>query len=85
VGNLYLADSSNHRIRRIDRNGIITTVAGTGIAGSIGDGGLGTQAQLNNPFGIAMGSGDKLYIAEGGGHRVRLLQLSTGMITTAPG
>jgi sugar lactone lactonase YvrE len=84
-GNLYVADSSNNRIRRIDRNGIITTVAGTGIAGSSGDGGLGKQAQLNKPFGIAIGPGDILYIAEGGGHRVRLLQLSTGIITTAAG
>jgi sugar lactone lactonase YvrE len=82
AGNLYVADSNNQRVRRIDRSGIITTVAGTGIAGFNGDGGLGTKAQLNNPFGMGMVPGDMLYIAEGGGHRVRLLQLSTGVITT---
>ena len=82
AGNLYVSDSGNQRIRRIDRKGVITTVAGTGIAGFSGDGGLGTQAQLNNPFGIGIGPGDKLYIAEGGGGRVRLLQLSDDMITT---
>lgn len=83
AGNLYISDSKNQRIRRIDRNGVITTVAGTGVSGSTGDGGLGTQAQLNKPFRIAIGLGDKMYIAEGGGGRVRLLQLSTGIITTA--
>jgi DNA-binding beta-propeller fold protein YncE len=82
AGNLYVADSENQRIRRIDPNGVITTVVGTGIAGSSGDGGTGTKAQLNKPFGIAIAPGDKLYIAEGGGHRVRLLQLSNNVITT---
>jgi sugar lactone lactonase YvrE len=85
AGNLYFSDSKNQRIRRIDRNGVITTVAGNGVAGSSGDGGLGTQAQLNNPFGIGIGPGDKLYIAEGGGHRVRLLDLSTGIINRSAG
>jgi sugar lactone lactonase YvrE len=82
AGNLYVSDSNNQRIRRIDRNGVITTIAGTGIAGFSGDGGLGKKAQLDNPFGIAIGPGDKLYVSEGGGHRVRLLQLSNDIITT---
>jgi sugar lactone lactonase YvrE len=82
AGNLYVSDSKNQRIRRIGRNGVITTVAGTSIAGDSGDGGLGTEAELNNVFGIGIGPWDKLYIAEGGGHRVRLLQLSTDIITT---
>ncbi len=82
AGNLYVSDSNNQRIRRIGRNGVITTVAGTGIAGFSGDGGLGTQAQLNNPFGIGIAPGDMLYISEGSGHRVRLLQLSNDIITT---
>jgi sugar lactone lactonase YvrE len=83
AGNLYVADSNNQRIRRIDRNGIMTTVAGTGVAGSSGDNGPGTGAQLDNPFGMGMAPGDLLYIAEGGGHRVRLLRLSSGIISTA--
>jgi len=82
AGNLYVSDSKNQRIRRIDGHGVITTVAGTGIAGFSGDGALGTKAQLNNAFGIGIAPGDKLYIAEGGGSRVRLLQLSNGIITT---
>ena len=83
AGNLYFADSNNNRIRRIDRNGIITTVAGTGVAGFGGDDGPGTQAQLNLPFGIAMAPGNLLYIADSGNHRVRLLDQSDGIITTA--
>jgi sugar lactone lactonase YvrE len=83
AGNLYFSDSNNHRIRRIDRNGIITTVAGTGVAGFSGDGGLATSAQLNFPFGIGIAPGDLLYIAEGGSGRVRLVRLSDGIITTA--
>jgi sugar lactone lactonase YvrE len=83
AGNLYFSDSNNHRIRRLDRNGIITTVAGTGVAGFSGDDGLGTSAQLNHPFGIGIAPGDLLYIAEGGNGRVRLLRLADGIITTA--
>jgi sugar lactone lactonase YvrE len=83
AGNVYVADSNNHRIRRIDRNGIITTVAGTGVAGFSGDGGLGTNARLDFPFGIGITPGDLMYIAEGGSHRVRLLSLSDDIITTA--
>jgi sugar lactone lactonase YvrE len=85
TGNLYVADANNQRIRRIDRNGIITTVAGTGTAGSKGDNGPGAGAELASPFGIAMAPGDMLYIAEGAGKRVRLLNLSNGIITTVAG
>jgi hypothetical protein len=69
----------------IDGNGIITTVAGTGTAGSKGDNGAGTKAELASPFGIAMALGDLLYIAEGDGKRVRLLNLSNDIITTVAG
>jgi sugar lactone lactonase YvrE len=93
AGNLYFADSNNHRIRRIDRNGIITTVAGTGVAGFSGDGGPGTRAELQSPFGLAMASGDLLYIAEATcgctkpttPGRIRVLRLSDDTITTATG
>ena len=82
AGNLYVADSSNERIRRIDRRGIISTVAGTGTPGFSGDGGPGINAKLYDPFGIGI-AGDNLYIAEGGGRRVRLLHLASGIIATA--
>ena len=83
AGNLYVADSNNERIRRIDRSGNISTVAGTGTPGFSGDGGPGIKAKLYDPFGIGIAPGDKLYIAEGGGRRVRVLQLSSGIMTTA--
>jgi sugar lactone lactonase YvrE len=82
AGNLYVADSNNERIRRIDRSGNISTVAGTGTPGFSGDGGPGIRAKLYDPFGIGI-VGDNLYIAEGGGRRVRLLHLASGIIATA--
>ncbi|HKV29837.1 MAG TPA: hypothetical protein VJT14_02360 [Candidatus Dormibacteraeota bacterium] len=82
AGNLYVADSKNERIRRIDRSGTISTVAGTGTPGFSGDGGPGINAKLYDPYGIGI-VGDNLYIAEGGGRRVRLLHLASGTITTA--
>jgi sugar lactone lactonase YvrE len=93
AGNLYFADTNNHRIRRIDRNGIISTVAGTGILGYSGDEGPATQAELAYPFGIGIGSGDELYVSDAScycfapaapGH-VRLIRLSEGKITTLVG
>jgi hypothetical protein len=71
-GNSYVADKNNHRVRRVDGvTGIITTVAGTGAAGSSGDGGPATSAQVNLPSGLALDSAGNLYIAEQGGNRVR--------------
>ena len=64
AGNLYVADAVNHRIRRIDRSGIITTVAGTGLQG-YNDGTRGpTDAQLQFPFGMAMSSSGSLYFSD---------------------
>ncbi|HEX9095163.1 MAG TPA: hypothetical protein VF990_03575 [Candidatus Dormibacteraeota bacterium] len=83
AGNLYVADSNNERIRRIDEHGIITTVAGTGVASTFGDGGPATKARLASPFGIAIARRGLLYIAEGVGKRIRVLNLSSGIITTA--
>src|SRR5207342_3372457 len=55
-GSLYVADSLNHRIRKITPDGIINTIAGTGVAGFAGDGGPATSAQFNNPSLIALDS-----------------------------
>jgi Beta-propeller repeat/NHL repeat/Putative binding domain, N-terminal len=81
-GNLYIADSYNARIRRVDTNGIITTFAGGGSSG-LGDGGLATAATLYYPNGVAVsGSGD-VYIADTGNNRIR--KVSSGVITTIAG
>ncbi len=82
VGSLYIADSSNHRVRKVTGGGI-TTVAGTGAAGDSGDNGLATSAQLNYPIGVAVDSAGSLYIAEWSNHRVR--KVTAGRITTVAG
>ncbi len=69
--NLYLIDRSNQRIRRIDRNGIITTVVGNGQSGFSDDGGPATQAALNFPTGLALDNAGDLYIADRLNHRIR--------------
>src|SRR5207245_8009836 len=73
AGNVYIADTLNHRVRRVDAAGTIATVAGTGEAGYVGDGKPGREAQLNLPTGLAIGFGDTLYIADTGNNVVRRL------------
>ncbi len=83
-GSLYIADKSNCRIRRVDPDGIITTVAGNGDFGFGGDGGLATDAQLTNPEGIAIGPDNSIYIADTGNQRIRWVR-PDGIITTVAG
>ncbi len=70
-GNYYIADTANNRIRKVSSHGIISTIAGTGDAGSTGDGGLATLAQLNNPRSVAIDSAGNLYIADSGNNEIR--------------
>jgi sugar lactone lactonase YvrE len=83
-GNLYIADTGNNRIRRVGRDGIITTVAGIGRSGYAGDGGPGTMALLNSPGGVAVGLGDGVFVADTGNNRVRMVS-ADGTITTVAG
>src|SRR6185369_9903081 len=86
AGNIFIADAGNHRIRRVDiRTGIITTVAGSGIAGFSGDGGRATSANLNIPFGVSIDGAGNLFIADTGNSRVRRVDARTGIITTFAG
>ena len=71
VGNVYIVDSGNHRIRRVDPNGIITTFAGDGELGFPGDGGPATEARLDNPTGVAVDSLGNVYIADGNQRLIR--------------
>jgi len=84
AGNLFIADSPNHRIRRVSSNGIIATVAGNGTRGTSGDGGPATRAQLDWPSGIAVDGAGNLFISELFGHRVRKVS-ADGIITTVAG
>ncbi|HYH51213.1 MAG TPA: DNRLRE domain-containing protein [Acidimicrobiia bacterium] len=86
AGNVYVADPPNQRIRRIDAiTGIVTTVAGNGDSGFSGDGGPATSAQIRYPKGVEIGPDGNLYIADNNNHRVRRVDLSTGVISTVAG
>ena len=73
AGNLYIADTGNHRIRQIDTTGIIRTIAGTGEPGYGGDGGPAAEAQLASPFALAVDGSGNLYVADLGNYRIRVL------------
>src|SRR5438552_3271899 len=82
-GNLYIADNSNHRIRKVTAaTGIITTVAGNGSPSFAGDGGAATSASLNSPSGVALDASGNLYIADPNNNRIRKVAAATGIITT---
>ena len=70
-GNLYIADVFNHCIRKVDVNGVISTVAGNGMAGYSGDGGPAVKAQLNMPYGIILDKDDHLLIADSDNNVIR--------------
>ena len=83
AGNTYIADTANNVVRRVDSNGVISNFAGTGTAGSSGDGSAATGAQLNGPQGLAVDSAGNLYIADTQNHRVR--KVTGGTISTVAG
>ena len=84
-GNIYIADPGNNRIRRVDVNGIITTIAGTGEGAFSGDGGPAIEAALLRPSGVAVDSDGNVYIADTGNNRVRKVNAFSGIITTIAG
>ena len=78
AGNLFIADSINHRIRRVDAGtGIIHTIAGTGVSGFSGDGGPALAAQISFPVGIAVDLSDRVYFSDESNHRIRVLSPQT--------
>ena len=85
-GNLYISDTHNNRIRRVDAvTQQISTVAGTGAVGFAGDGGPAIAAHLNAPLGLALDGSNHLYLADSGNQRLRSLDLTTGVISTVAG
>jgi sugar lactone lactonase YvrE len=85
TGNLYFAETGNHVIRKLDLTGNITTIAGTGTQGFFGDTGPATSAELDSPQGLALDNKNNLYIADTHNHRIRKLNLTSGIITTIAG
>src|SRR5262249_4547122 len=85
-GNMFFVEMQNHIVRRVDgKTAVISTVAGTGRPGFSGDGGKATQASLRQPHSIALDGVGGLYIADIGNHRVRHVDLKSGIIDTIGG
>lgn len=86
AGNMYFVEMKNHVIRRVDAaTKRISTLAGTGKAGFGGDGGPATNAQFNNPHSIALDGQGGMYVADIGNHRIRRIDLTSGMVETVAG
>ena len=90
AGNLYIADTYNHRIRKVDLIGRITTIAGSGAVGQGnggfgGDGGLATNALLNAPIDVAVDNAGNIYIVDYGNNRIRKVNAADGAISTIAG
>jgi len=84
LGNVFIADTNNHRIRRVDTSGRITTFAGIGSAGFSGDGDFAALSQLNQPTSIRINAVGELFIADSGNQRIRKID-SSGIIRTVAG
>jgi sugar lactone lactonase YvrE len=85
-GNLYIADTGNHRIRKLTlATGVITTIAGNGTQGFSGDNGLATSAAIDSPTGLAVDAAANLYLADTHNHLIRKITSSTGTIATIAG
>jgi sugar lactone lactonase YvrE len=84
MGNLYIADEGNNRVRQVNTNGVISTVAGNGTSAYSGDGAAATNASLSHPTGVAVDASGNLYIADQGNNRIRKVG-ANGVITTLAG
>lgn len=86
VGNMLFVEMQNHLVRKVDRStGIISTIAGTGVAGFSGDDGPAVKAQLNQPHSIALDHDDRVFICDIKNHRIRMVDPATGLISTFAG
>ena len=83
-GNIYIADQTNYRVRKVNTSGIISTVAGDGAYGYSGDGGAATNAELGDPTAVAIDNSGNIYIADGGDNVIRKVN-TKGIISTLAG
>src|ERR1035437_10517189 len=84
AGNTYIAEEGKHRIRKVDTNGTISTVAGNGSPGYSGDGSLASNASLNSPYQVTVDRSGNLYVADYDNNRIRKVT-TNGVITTVTG
>ncbi len=85
AGNLYIGDANNSKVRRVDPSGVITTYAGTGAAGSNGDGGPAAGATLRQPYALAADAAGNIYVSDVASHAIRKIDRTSGIITTFAG
>jgi sugar lactone lactonase YvrE len=86
AGNIYLSDTNNNRIRRVDaRSSLISTIAGNGVSGYSGDGGAATVASINQPGGLIMDGAGNIFFADSGNDIIRRIDAVSGIITTIAG
>ncbi|MDP9438283.1 MAG: hypothetical protein M3P49_06020 [Actinomycetota bacterium] len=83
-GTVYFADTGNHRVRKVDPSGLLTTVTGDGTQGFAGDGGPAAQARLSSPSGVALDAAGVLYVSDTANNRIRRIGID-GIITTVAG
>ena len=81
-GNLYIGDTSNSRVRKVDTNGNISTFAGTGDFGDFGDTGVATKAGFNRPYALAIDKAGNMYIADTYNSKIKVFHLKTGILST---
>ena len=84
IGDVYFSDEHNKRIRKAS-NGIISSIAGTGVYGFHGEDVLATTAKLRNPYGVCRDKDGNIYFADKGNHRVRMINISNSKIYTVAG
>jgi len=85
AGNMYIADASNSRVRKVDTNGNISTFAGTGDFGDFGDTNVATKAGMNRPYGLAIDKAGNMYIADTYNDAIRKVTASGGIMSTIAG
>lgn len=84
-GNVYIADRNNNVVRKVSTTGIITTFAGTDVAGYSGNGGAATAAMLNQPYGLVADAAGNVYISDYGNNVIRIVNSASGIINTYAG
>ena len=85
AGNLFFAETSRHVLRKVTPAGVLTTVAGTGVQGFGGDGGPAVAALVDSPGAVALDAGGNVFFADVHNHRIRRVDVSSGIITTVAG